>query len=59
MHKITKNDIGRPVLETFENDNLKITRFLSGEVETEFKPGADPKVISMYIELNKSIKKER
>jgi hypothetical protein len=56
-HSLTKNDAGRPVVETFENENVKITRFLNGDVETKIKPIADPKVKRMYIELNKSIKK--
>lgn len=51
MHKLTKNDAGRPVIETFENENVRITRFLNGETTTEFKPDADPKVISIYKKL--------
>ena len=56
-YNLTKNDIGRPAIERFENENVIITRFLNGDIETEFKPNADPKVINMYKQLNKSIKK--
>ena len=56
-HSLTKNCVGRPVVETFENENVRITRFRNGDVETEFKPYADPKVKRMYKLLNKSIKK--
>ena len=58
-HRITKNDFGIPVIETFENENLRITRFVNGDVETEFKPKCDKKVIKMYKKLIKPIKKER
>lgn len=42
---------GKPVIETFENENVKITRFLNGEVETVLKPKCDPKVKEMYKKL--------
>lgn len=53
MHSITKNDVGTPVIETFENDNVRITRYLNGEVDTEFKPSCDPKVKKIYKKLIK------
>ena len=57
MHKITKNDTGKPAIETFENENVRITRFLNGDVETEFKPNCDKKIIQMFIQLNRPIRK--
>ncbi len=56
-HSLTKNDIGRPVIETFENENVRIIRFLNGDVDVEFKPNCDPKVKRIYKLLNKSIKR--
>lgn len=56
MHESIKNTIGRPVIETFENDNVRITRFLNGDVETELKPTCDPKVKRIYKKLIKPIK---
>lgn len=56
-HKVCKNDIGRPVIETFENSNVRITRFINGDIVTEFKPKCDKKVIEMYKQLMKPIRK--
>lgn len=55
MYKMTKR-CGVPVIETFENENVRITRYVNGEVETEIKPTCDPKVKRMYELL---MKKER
>lgn len=55
-HKLIKNDVGRPAIETFENENVIITRFLNGDVETEFKPNCNKKIKDIYKKL---IKKER
>lgn len=55
MYKATKRS-GKVVIETFENENLKITRFLTGEVETEFKPTCDKKVRKMYKQLIKVVR---
>ena len=55
MYKLIKR-CGQPVIETFENENVRITRWANGEVETEFKKGADPKVIKMYAQLTESRK---
>jgi hypothetical protein len=59
MHKVARNDLGTPVIETFENENVKITRFLNGETETEFKPNCDPKVKEMYKQLHAGVGKCR
>ena len=56
--QVCKNDIGASVIETFENENLKATHFiLTGETEIEFKPNCDKKVIEMYKQLMKPIRK--
>jgi hypothetical protein len=58
MYKVFQNDMGMPVIEIFENDNVRITRFLlTGETEVEFKPNCDKKVIKMYHQLIKPIKR--
>lgn len=58
IHKVYKNDIDVSVIETFENDNLKATHYiLTGETEIEFKPNCDKKVIEMYKQLIKPIRK--
>ena len=57
-HQVCKDDAGRPIIETFENENLKATHFiLTGETEIEFKPNCDKKVIEMYKQLMKPIRK--
>ena len=58
MYKVTKNDIGTTVVERFENENVIITRYLNGETETEFKPDCDKKVIEMYMELHRPLKRD-
>lgn len=55
MHRVTRR-CGQPVIETFENENVKITRFLNGETETEFKPNCDPKVKETYKQLHGGVK---
>lgn len=58
MYKIYKNDFGTPIFETFENENVFITRFLlTGETETEFKPTCDPKVKEMFKQLHAGVAK--
>lgn len=47
---------GKTVVERFENENVIITRFLSGDVETEFKPTCDKKVKKMYKQLIKELR---
>ena len=55
MYKVYKNDVGKPIIEQFENNNLIITKFLlTGETETEFKPNCHPKVKEMYKQLHAS-----
>ena len=57
-YQIYKNDEGKPIIETFENQNLKATHFiLTGETEIVFKPECDKKVIEMYKQLMKRIRK--
>jgi hypothetical protein len=56
-HQLCKNDLGIPIIETFENDNVRIARFINGETEIEFKPNCDKKVIEMYKQLIKPIRK--
>ena len=56
MYKVIRRD-NKPIIEQFENENVFITSFLlTGEVEVEFKKGADPKVIKMYAQLMQSHK---
>lgn len=53
----SKNDFGKPIFETFENENLRATHFiLTGETEIEFKPNCDKKIKKMYEQLKKPIK---
>ena len=53
MYKVIRNDFGTPVFETFENENVIITRFLlTGGTETEFKPNCDPRVKEMFKQLH-------
>lgn len=53
-YEITKNDFGKTVFETFENENLKAIHFtLTGRTEIEFKPNCDKKVRKMWELLNK------
>ena len=50
----SKNDIGKPIFETFENENLKATHYiLTGETEIEFKPNCPKKIKDMWELLNK------
>ena len=56
MHNVVKR-CGQPVIETFENENVKITRFANGETETEFKPNCNPKVKEMWDKLNEPIRR--
>ena len=58
MHKVISRN-GKPVVETFENENVIITRFLNGDVETEFKPNCDPKIKKMYKQLHAEVKQCR
>ena len=52
MHEIIKNDFGTPVFEVFENESVRITKFLlTGETETVIKAGADQKVKESYKKL--------
>ena len=52
MHKVIKNDYGKPVLEVLENDNVRTTKFLlTGETETIIKAEADQKVKKIYKKL--------
>ena len=53
MYKVTRR-LGKPVIETFENENVIITRYVSGEVETVIKPNADKKVKDIYKKLIKN-----
>lgn len=46
---------GKVVIESFENDNLKITSFLTGEVEIIFKPTCNKNVKKMYKKLIKRV----
>ena len=46
-NKITRNDDGSVLLETFENENLKAICF-GGSVNIEFKPNCDKKVKEIY-----------
>ena len=57
-YSITKNDVGTTVIETFENENVIITKFANGETLTEFKPNCDKKIIDMYFELHRPLKRE-
>ena len=52
MHKVIRRN-AKPVVETFENENVKITKWVNGEVETEFKSNCDPKVKEMYKQLHR------
>lgn len=57
-YEIAKTDIGKPVFETFENENLKATHFLfTGETEIEFKPNCPKKIKDMWDMLNEPYKK--
>ena len=53
-HHITKNEAGKPVIETLDNKHVTITQFpMTGETIIEFKPNVDPKVIKLYKKLIK------
>jgi hypothetical protein len=52
MYKVLRR-FGKPVIETFENENVIITRYINGDVETVIKPNADKKVKDMYKKLIK------
>ena len=53
MYKVIRNDVGTPVMEQEDNDNVKVTRFLlTGEMEIEFNTNCDPKVKEMYKQLH-------
>lgn len=58
IYEIARNDMDKPVFETFENENLKATYFiLTGEVEMEFKPNCPKKIKNMWKMLNEPYKK--
>lgn len=53
-HKAIKNDIGKHIIETFENENLKATHYiLTGETEIKFKSNCPKKIKEMWKLLNK------
>ena len=52
-HEFITNDYGKIVAERFENENVIITTYLSGEFEIEFKPNCDKKVKQLYKKLIK------
>jgi hypothetical protein len=56
-HKLYKNDFGLTIAETFENENVIITRFFNGGLNVEFKPDCDKKIVKMYKLLIQPIKK--
>ena len=58
VYKIVKNDVGTTVIEDFENENLKITKYINGETITEFKPDCDKKILDMYLELHRPLKRD-
>ena len=54
----SKNDMGKPIFETFENENLKATHFiLTGETEIEFKPNCPKKIKDMWKKLKEPIRR--
>ena len=54
----SKNDMGKPIFETFENENLKATHFiLTRETEIEFKPNCPKKIKDMWKKLNEPIRR--
>lgn len=53
-YDLIKRNKDKPIIETFENENLKATHFvLTGETEIEFKPNCPKKIKDMWAMLNK------